>query len=91
MLGNQVVITSDGKLPDSKKKLKHSPENDIYVYPIRKFMRSNAATCINQKILVSKGDAIKKGQVIADGPRTHGGELALGRQCPLRVHALERI
>ncbi|HEY3915395.1 MAG TPA: DNA-directed RNA polymerase subunit beta, partial [Verrucomicrobiae bacterium] len=54
-------------------------ENDTYVYQIRKFMRSNAATCINQKILVSKGDVIKKGQVIADGPCTQGGELALGR------------
>jgi DNA-directed RNA polymerase subunit beta len=42
-------------------------------------MRSNAATCINQKIVVAKGDSIKKGQVIADGPCTQGGELALGR------------
>ncbi|HXI53635.1 MAG TPA: DNA-directed RNA polymerase subunit beta, partial [Candidatus Saccharimonadales bacterium] len=45
----------------------------------RKFMRSNAATCINQKILVRKGESVKKGQVIADGPCTQGGELALGR------------
>jgi DNA-directed RNA polymerase subunit beta len=42
-------------------------------------MRSNAATCINQKILVNKGDHVKKGQVIADGPCTQNGELALGR------------
>jgi DNA-directed RNA polymerase subunit beta len=79
VLGNQVIITEDGKLPESKKKIKHSPENGVYVYPIRKFMRSNAATCINQKILVGKGDSVKKGQVIADGPCTQGGELALGR------------
>jgi DNA-directed RNA polymerase subunit beta len=79
VLGSQIIITEDGKLPDTKKKIKHSPENGIYVYPIRKFMRSNAATCINQKILVSKGDSVKKGQVIADGPCTQGGELALGR------------
>src|SRR3984957_4550659 len=79
VLGSQIIITEDGKLPESKKKIKHSPENGIYVYQIRKFMRSNAATCINQKILVSKGDTIKKGQVIADGPCTQGGELALGR------------
>jgi DNA-directed RNA polymerase subunit beta len=77
--GSQVVVTADGKLPDSKKKLRHDPSNGIWVYPIRKFMRSNAATCINQKILVNKGDTIKKGQVIADGPCTDGGELALGR------------
>src|SRR4051812_7877638 len=79
VLGNQVIITSDGKLPETKKKIKHSPENGVYVYQIRKFMRSNAATCINQKILVSKGETVKKGQVIADGPCTQGGELALGR------------
>src|SRR5256886_8670489 len=42
-------------------------------------MRSNAATCINQKILVHKGDLVKKGQTIADGPCTRDGELALGR------------
>ena len=77
--GSQIIITHDGKIPESKKKLKHSPENGISVYQIRKFMRSNAATCINQKILVSKGDSVKKGQVIADGPCTQGGELALGR------------
>jgi DNA-directed RNA polymerase subunit beta len=77
--GNQVIITSDGKVPETKKKLKTDPGNGIWVYPIRKFMRSNAATCINQKILVAKGDTIKKGQCIADGPCTQGGELALGR------------
>src|SRR5438046_1168690 len=77
--GNHVIVTEDGKMPDSKKKLRHDPANGVWVYPIRKFMRSNAATCINQKILVNKGDSIKKGQVIADGPCTSGGELALGR------------
>jgi DNA-directed RNA polymerase subunit beta len=77
--GNQVITTPDGKIPDSKKKIKTDAANGIWVYPIRKFMRSNAATCINQKILVAKGDTIKKGQVIADGPCTQGGELALGR------------
>jgi DNA-directed RNA polymerase subunit beta len=77
--GNQIIVTPDGKLPEGKKKLRHDPEKGIYVYPVRKFMRSNAATCINQKILVKKGETVKKGQVIADGPCTQGGELALGR------------
>ncbi len=76
---DKIVLTADGKLPDTKKKLKHDPAQGIQVYPLRKFMRSNAATCINQKVLVAKGDNIKKGQVIADGPCTSGGELALGR------------
>ncbi len=77
--GNQIIITDDGKLPEGKKKIKHDPEHGVWVYPVRKFMRSNAATCINQKILVHKGEHVKKGQVIADGPCTHDGELALGR------------
>ncbi|MDP6208537.1 MAG: DNA-directed RNA polymerase subunit beta, partial [Roseibacillus sp.] len=46
---------------------------------LRKFMRSNAGTCINQKPLVNSGDKIKNGQIIADGPNTEDGELALGR------------
>ena len=77
--GSQIIITDDGKLPEGKKKIKNDPEHGIWVYPIRKFMRSNAATCINQKILVHKGEHVKKGQVIADGPCTRDGELALGR------------
>jgi DNA-directed RNA polymerase subunit beta len=77
--GSQIIITKDGKLPEGKKKIRHAPEEDTYVYSIRKFMRSNAATCINQKILVERNDTVKKGQVIADGPCTAGGELALGR------------
>ena len=77
--GSSIIITKDGKLPEGKKKIKHAPEDGIYVYQVRKFMRSNAATCINQKILVSKGESVKKGQVIADGPCTQGGELAIGR------------
>jgi DNA-directed RNA polymerase subunit beta len=77
--GNQIIITENGQLPEGKKKIKHDPANGISVYPVRKFMRSNAATCINQKILVTKGEHVRKGQVIADGPCTQNGELALGR------------
>ncbi len=76
---NQIVITKDGALPEGKKKIKHDPENGVFVYELRKFMRSNASTCINQKPIVKKGQSIKKGDVIADGPNTEKGELALGR------------
>src|SRR5947209_7150458 len=48
VLGSQVIITPDGKLPESKRKIKHDPAHGVHVYQIRKFMRSNAATCINQ-------------------------------------------
>jgi len=79
VVGDHIIITENGHLPEGKKKIKHDPDKGVYVYEVRKFMRSNAATCINQKILVQKGDHVKKGQVIADGPCTKGGELALGR------------
>ena len=77
--GDHVIVTRDGKLPETKRAIKTDPDNGVYVYRVRKFMRSNAATCINQKVILAKGDTIKKGQVIADGPCTQGGELALGR------------
>jgi DNA-directed RNA polymerase subunit beta len=76
---DQIVITKDGHMPESRKKLKADPEAGVQVYELRKFMRSNAGTCVNQKPIVKKGQAIKKGQVIADGPNTQNGELALGR------------
>lgn len=79
VIGNQIIITHDGRLPEGKKKIKHDPANGVYIHSLRKFMRSNAATCVNQKSLVAKGDHVKKGQVIADGPCTSDGELALGR------------
>ena len=48
-------------------------------YRLAKFVRSNQGTCINKKPLVSKGDRVEEGQVIADGPSTSKGELALGK------------
>ncbi len=50
-------------------------------YRMLKFKRSNQGTCINQKPLVEKGEEVKKGDVLADGPSTDNGELALGRNC----------
>jgi DNA-directed RNA polymerase subunit beta len=76
---DQIIITADGDVPDSKKKLRHDPEEGVYIYDLRKFMRSNAGTCINQRPIVKKGAPVKKGQVIADGPNCQSGELALGR------------
>src|SRR5207248_7519267 len=49
------------------------------IYPLIKFKRSNQNTCINQKPIVKTGQRVSKGDVIADGPCTDGGELALGR------------
>ncbi len=81
-----IVTTPDGQLPVSPQRwlsdpesVKTDPDKGIYVYQLRKFMRSNASTCINQKPIVSRGDTVKAGDVLADGPCTDGGELALGR------------
>lgn len=48
-------------------------------YDLIKFAKSNAFTCINQRPIIAKGDKVKKGQPLADGPSTDKGELALGR------------
>ena len=50
----------------------------VDVYRMNKFLRSNQSTCFNQKPIVNRGDHVVKGQVLADGPATDGGELALG-------------
>jgi DNA-directed RNA polymerase subunit beta len=56
-----------------------SDEATVDIYRLQKFQRSNQDTCLNQKPLVKVGDAIRKGDIIADGPSTELGELALGR------------
>ena len=55
-----------------------SDEGAFDTYKLQKFIRSNQATCINQKPLVYVGDRVTEGQPIADGPSTDNGELALG-------------
>ncbi|MGB3407708.1 MAG: DNA-directed RNA polymerase subunit beta [Jannaschia sp.] len=51
----------------------------VDIYRLRKFQRSNQNTCINQRPLVKVGDTVRKGEVLADGPSTDMGELALGK------------
>src|SRR3954469_17779049 len=72
----RIVVTKDGEVP---RNLKNDPKNHTYLYELRKFMRSNAGTCFNQKPIVDIGQKIKKDQIIADGPSTDHGEMALGR------------
>ena len=52
---------------------------DLHKYKLHKFERSNQGTCINQRPIVRKGDVVKAGDILADGPSTDQGELALGR------------
>ncbi len=51
----------------------------VDIYRLLKFQRSNQNTCINQRPIVKVGDLVEKGDIIADGPSTELGELALGR------------
>jgi DNA-directed RNA polymerase subunit beta len=81
-----IVTTRDGKLPVTDREfladvdcVKPNAGKGIHVYPLRKFMRSNAGTCLNQKPIVRKGQAVKEGDILADGPNTENGELAVGR------------
>lgn len=71
--GEVVSVSSDEILVYSKN------GGGIEVYNLRKYARSNQDTCINQKPLVNLGDTVKKGQIIADGPATKNGQLALGQ------------
>ena len=71
---DRIVVSKDGAVPSKK-----TPADEYQSYELRKFTRSNAGTCINQHPIVKKGQKIKKGDVLADGPLTDGGELALGR------------
>ncbi len=75
---NRIVLTADGEIPKMKE-LKTDAKKGVYVYELRKFMRSNAGTCFNQKPIVAKGQPIKKGDIIADGASTDDGDLAIGR------------
>ncbi len=54
-------------------------KSGVDIYNLRKFQRSNQSTCINQRPLVRVGDVVARGDVVADGPSTELGELALGR------------
>jgi DNA-directed RNA polymerase subunit beta len=69
---SRIVIRAD---EDGQKQ--DDPGVDIYT--LVKYKRSNQNTCINQRPIVRVGEQVKKGEVIADGPATHMGELALGR------------
>jgi DNA-directed RNA polymerase subunit beta len=76
----RIIVTKNGELPKGlDKKSKTDAKAGIYIYDLRKFLRSNAATCFIQKPLVKKGQKIKGGQVIADGASTEKGEIAIGK------------
>ncbi|MCP4118151.1 MAG: DNA-directed RNA polymerase subunit beta [Desulfobacteraceae bacterium] len=86
--GVAIVAEHDGVVVDVDAKrivVKNTDENagaedkTVTIYNASKFVRSNQNTCFNHRPIVKKGDHVKNGQVIADGPSTEMGELALGK------------
>lgn len=69
--GTRIVVRATGDLDAGR--------SGVDIYRLSKFQRSNQSTCINQRPIVRVGDQVKAGDVIADGPSTDLGELALGR------------
>ena len=77
---NGIVDKIDGKrIVVKATEVTDLSQSAVNIYNLSKFQRSNQNTCINQKPLVKVGDQIKKGDIIADGPATKLGELALGK------------
>ncbi len=87
--GVTLVADRDGEVVDveaSRILIKHASSNGngdnqktVTIYNLDKFIRSNQNTCFNHRAIVQKGQQVKAGQIIADGPATHKGELALGK------------
>lgn len=80
--GVTVVAKRDGIVEDvdaGRIVVRNEEEGGADIYNLIKFQRSNQNTCINQKPTVRKGDRVMRGDIIADGPSTSSGELALGR------------
>ncbi|MBV8866337.1 MAG: DNA-directed RNA polymerase subunit beta, partial [Acidobacteriaceae bacterium] len=71
----RIIVRVDGSAHEGQM----SREVGADIYQLTKFKRSNQNTCISQKPIVSQGQRVKKGDVLADGPCTEAGELALGR------------
>ena len=76
-----ILAKNDGTVErvDADKIVVRTGKTTTDEYELIKFMRSNQGTCINQRPIVNKGDEVKKGQVIADGPSTKNGEISLGK------------
>jgi len=67
---SRIVVRTEGRRTDG---------SEVDIYNLTKYRRSNQNTCVNQRPIVRAGDKIKRGEVIADGPSTQLGELALGQ------------
>ena len=71
---DSIIVSPKGEVP-----AKRAPKDSYQAYELQKFRRTNAGTCYNQKPMVNVGDSINKGDVVADGPATARGDMALGK------------
>lgn len=76
-----VVAKNDGIVENvsADEVVVRNKKNGLDKYKLRKFKRTNGGTCINQRPVVQKGEVVKAGEILADGPSTKNGEMALGR------------
>jgi DNA-directed RNA polymerase subunit beta len=74
----KVIFVDSNRIVIQREKFSEG-ESGVDVYKLTKYQRTNQNTCNNQKALVKEGDLVLKGMVIADGPATHLGDLALGQ------------
>ncbi|MEI7741141.1 MAG: DNA-directed RNA polymerase subunit beta [bacterium] len=79
--GHVIIASEDGviKAVDGGTIVLEGKSGTTHTYELNKFVRSNASTCINQRPTVTKGDKVKKGAVLSDGPSIQDSELALGQ------------
>ena len=79
--GVVILAEDDGEVirSDAQNITVRYDSGDIKSYKLIKFARSNQGTCVNQRLIVSLGDRVNKGDVIADGPSTSQGEISLGK------------
>ncbi|MCS7287226.1 MAG: DNA-directed RNA polymerase subunit beta [Anaerolineae bacterium] len=78
--GQVVLAEEDGEVVSvTSTQIVVKGEKGLRIYPLKRYQRSNQATCIDQRPIVSKGQKVKKGQVLADSSSTQNGELALGQ------------
>jgi len=77
--GGEVIYASATEVRIRVNKEESDIDGEIDTYEVQKFQRTNQDTCFNQKTIVSVGQKVEKGTVLADGPATQNGELALGR------------
>ncbi|MBF0210081.1 MAG: DNA-directed RNA polymerase subunit beta [Desulfamplus sp.] len=75
----RIVVKNIDFIDKDKNRSLNDTDKIVSIYTGAKFIRSNQNTCFNQRPIVKKGDFVKKGEVIADGPSTERGELALGK------------